>query len=331
MHRLFSRFYGGSGTIVTLHRVLPEPDFKSALPATRTSIITPEYLSALLSMFRSRGYSFIPIGDIPEALLGGGNKFVCISFDDGYRDILRYACPVLKREGVPYTIYITPGFTDRSVFIWWEVISEILMSKKTLILNDKHRTVAYEITARNRNALFNLARSIILRYSKHDLDRYEHTIADYYAIDTRTHNEKLILDWNELLECSRDPLCTIGAHSMNHLAMKHLSADEVSREINESRATIEKKLGAKVDHFAFPYGGPDTVTARDIDIARAEGFTTVCTTRRANIFPAHRSHLHTLPRIHIAGGDKMNIVRQKLWLSGMLPAMKYKGKRVVTV
>ncbi len=330
IHRLFSRIYGGSGTIITLHRVMPEAPSALHLPPTKTSIITPEYLHDIISEFRKKGYSFISIDDIPKVLPKGGEKFVVLSFDDGYRDIIEFAYPVLKAQSIPFTIFVTSGFADRSGFIWWEAIDDILLNQKKLILQQKGSVLEYDINDRNRNELFSLARSVILRYSEKELNRYEQEFSDYYGIETKTYAEKLILSWKELKACSRDPLCTIGAHSVNHLAMKFLSDDEVRKEISESRHAIEKALNMKINHFAFPYGGPDTVTKRDIEIARSEGFNTVCTTRRANLFPDHVNYLYALPRIHIAGGDKMNLVRQVLWFSGLLPAVKYRGKRIIT-
>ena len=40
-------------------------------------------------------------------------KFVCLTFDDGYRDNQQYAHPVLARHGVPCGLYVATSFPDR--------------------------------------------------------------------------------------------------------------------------------------------------------------------------------------------------------------------------
>lgn len=333
LHRIFSIFYGGAGSILTFHRVLRDADSASMLPSAKTSVITPEYLEELLSLYRKQGYRFISIDDLPDALSAGGKKnsrkFLVCSFDDGYRDVSETAYPVLKKHGVPFIIYVSSGFTDRTGFLWWDVISDILLHEKELVLLHKGEVQRYDIKAEKREQLFGVARKCILQYSRDELLRYQQFVTDYYGVDTAVYPEKGILSWKDLREIAKDPLCTIGAHSENHLAMKYQTEDVVRSEIINCRNAIESNLGGEVKHFAFPYGGPDTVTARDIRIAGSAGFTTVCTTRRTNVFPAHCNYLYALPRINIAGGEKADIIRQSLWLSGMLPAIKYKGRKLV--
>jgi peptidoglycan/xylan/chitin deacetylase (PgdA/CDA1 family) len=333
LHRLFSIFYGGAGSILTFHRVLRDRDSASMLPTAKTSVITPEYLDELLSLCRKRGYRFISIDDLPDVLSSrspkSSQKFLICSFDDGYRDVYETAYPVLKKHGVPFIIYVSSGFTERTGFLWWDVISDILLHEKELVLLRKGEMVRNDIRPENRDQLFGAARKCILEYSRDELLRYQQFVTDYYGVDTSVYPEKGILSWKALREIAEDPLCTIGAHSENHLAMKYQTEDVVRSEIINCRNAIENNLGGKVKHFAFPYGGPDTVTARDISIAGSVGFTTVCTTRRTNIFAEHYNYLYTLPRINIAGGRKTDIIRQSLWLSGMLPAIKYKGRKLV--
>jgi len=40
-------------------------------------------------------------------------RFVCMTFDDGYRDIVEHAYPLLKDEGVPFAVYVPTSFPDR--------------------------------------------------------------------------------------------------------------------------------------------------------------------------------------------------------------------------
>jgi len=40
-------------------------------------------------------------------------KFVCFTFDDGYRDNLQYAYPILQRHAVPFGLFVATSFPDR--------------------------------------------------------------------------------------------------------------------------------------------------------------------------------------------------------------------------
>ena len=42
-----------------------------------------------------------------------GRRFVCVTIDDGYRDTLQWAYPILKAHEVPFAVYIPTSFPDR--------------------------------------------------------------------------------------------------------------------------------------------------------------------------------------------------------------------------
>jgi peptidoglycan/xylan/chitin deacetylase (PgdA/CDA1 family) len=73
------------------------------------------------------------------------------------------------------------------------------------------------------------------------------------------------------------------------------------REIADSKAEIETRLGAAVSHFAYPVGDPGSAGPREFALAREAGFVTAVTTRPGHLFSAHASHLHALPRISVNG------------------------------
>ena len=62
------------------------------------------------------------------------------------------------------------------------------------------------------------------------------------------------MTWDELREISNDPLCTIGAHTVNHYAVAQLSEADARFEFVESRRRIAKELGKVPKFFAYPYG-----------------------------------------------------------------------------
>ena len=46
-------------------------------------------------------------------------RFVCLTFDDGYRDNLRYALPILQKYDAPFALYIPTSFPDGFGELWW--------------------------------------------------------------------------------------------------------------------------------------------------------------------------------------------------------------------
>ena len=61
-----------------------------------------------------------------------------------------------------------------------------------------------------------------------------------------------LMDWAELRRLPAR--IEIGSHSISHADLTRLSAEETDRELRQSRAEIEDRLGRDVRVFAYPYG-----------------------------------------------------------------------------
>ena len=73
----------------------------------------------------------------------------------------------------------------------------------------------------------------------------------------------------ELRRLSARPGHSIGAHTVNHLALSHQAEDVVRREVEEGRRRLESRLGCAVEGFAYPYGDVSTVA---LEAAAETGF-----------------------------------------------------------
>ena len=60
------------------------------------------------------------------------------------------------------------------------------------------------------------------------------------------------LSWAQIDELVSSGLCTIGNHTHSHVPAHRLTCDEV----DECSAQIEKHLGVRPQHFAYPWGIP---------------------------------------------------------------------------
>lgn len=100
-----------AGEIWMLHRVVEQ---RSADPQQSVLEVTPGWLEEKILNYQKKGYSFVPIDHLPER-----GHWVCVTFDDGYRDNYTHAYPLLKALGIPFTIYATTGFIDNHMPMWW--------------------------------------------------------------------------------------------------------------------------------------------------------------------------------------------------------------------
>jgi poly-beta-1,6-N-acetyl-D-glucosamine N-deacetylase len=64
--------------------------------------------------------------------------------------------------------------------------------------------------------------------------------------------------WEQLKEVVKDGLVTVEAHTMTHpVDLSKLEEAKLRREVFESKAVLEKKLGIAVNYFAYPTGNRD--------------------------------------------------------------------------
>ena len=64
------------------------------------------------------------------------DRLVAITFDDGYRDNLTVALPLLEKFGLPMTLFVTAGFVGREGYLSKEELREI--SKHPLVTIGAH-------------------------------------------------------------------------------------------------------------------------------------------------------------------------------------------------
>lgn len=148
LHRIKRKLYKALhpvvGEIWMLHRVVEQ---RSDKPEQRELEVTPDWLEGKILEYKKKGYSFVSIDDVsyrfrpqtPSRHPQGGmkkGKLICITFDDGYRDNHALAYPMLTRIGVPFTVYVTTGFVDNRLPMWWYPGQQLGISTDELLALD---------------------------------------------------------------------------------------------------------------------------------------------------------------------------------------------------
>jgi peptidoglycan/xylan/chitin deacetylase (PgdA/CDA1 family) len=328
-HRLLRHLLGGLGAILTLHHVRPARE--GAFQPNRLLEVTPEFLEHVIMRLRRSGVEIISLDEMHARLLGGnaGPRFVCLTFDDGYRDNLIHAYPILKKHAAPFAVYLPTSFPDRLGDLWWLTLERVIAENRTVSLPMSHALRRFECeTPEQKQGAFEFIYWWLRRLGSEDeLRAVVRDLAARHGVDVAGTCDELCMTWTELMQLARDPLVTIGAHTVNHVMLAKASESDVRREMGQSANVIEAALGRRPAHFSYPVGDPTSAGPREFAIARELGFATAVTTRPGVLFPEHRDHLTALPRISL-NGEFQRLRYVEVLTSGAATALWNGFKRV---
>ena len=258
--------------ILTYHRVNDDGDpFFRALP---TAVFERQMRHV------ARNYRVLPLEELVDRLQRGGlpRNALAITFDDGYRDNLTHAAPILARLGLPATIFLATGFIGTAEVPWVDRLAHGL--KKCAA--DSVRTpwgkeldlagVAARLRAMERT----------LEYFKGVPDEERHRalealLAALGVTDQRAF-KNLMLSWDDV-HALQGLGFTIGAHTVNHPILSRVTPQRAWTEILGSRTMIESACGTAPRAFAYPNGGAADYTDTVRRLVREAGFSCAVTTR----------------------------------------------------
>jgi peptidoglycan/xylan/chitin deacetylase (PgdA/CDA1 family) len=313
---------GGIGAILTLHHVRPaRPD---AFQPNRLLEITPDFLDRVVTWLRRSGVDIVSLDEMHRRIVAQdfSRRFVALTFDDGYRDNLRFAYPILKRHGVPFAIYVPTSFPDRLGELWWLALEAVIANNASvdLVMDGALRRFDCAGVADKRAAFDTIYWWLRARETESELRQVVHELAARHAVSVTGFCDELCMTWDELKTIAADPLVTIGAHTVNHVILKKVPDNVVSAEMRMSRAAIEATLSVRPQHFAYPVGDATSAGPREFALAAGLGFRTGVTTRPGVLFPEHRDHLTALPRISV-NGQFQRLRYLRVLLSGTATAL----------
>lgn len=331
LHRILRPAFGGMGAILTLHHVRPpRPD---RFQPNRLLEVTPRFLEKVVRRLRRSRIDFVSLDEMHRRLTErkGGRRFVCMTIDDGYRDTLTWAYPILKKYEIPFGLYIPTSFPDRLGELWWLALEAVIARNDRIGLLIDGRDQRYDCaTVAEKRHLYSSVYKWLRRLETEDeLRQVVRDLSGRYQVDIAAFCDELCMTWDELAVLAADPLVTIGAHTVNHIILKKAPEHTARAEMEMSRAVIEASLGVKAQHLAYPIGDPTSAGPREFRLAQELGFKTAVTTRPGVLFSRHRKHLMALPRISLNGEfQRMRYVR--VLLSGAATGIR-NGFRPVSV
>jgi peptidoglycan/xylan/chitin deacetylase (PgdA/CDA1 family) len=266
----------GRAIVVMYHRVAEEPDYLGLA-------VTPRAFAEQLAVL-SRWLRVVPLPELaarladPAPLVG---DLGAITFDDGYRDNLDTALPLLRAHGAPATVFVSTDFIDgvlqpaglrlhaACTALWarphglaWEGSRPVDECVRQVLANPG----ALPVLARLRQALKALP-----------ADDGERVLARLEALGGgRQTAPGPMLDWEGVRTLQRGGI-EIGAHAVSHAILARLPDEQAADEIRESKRRIEAATGQVVRGFAFPNGRRGDFLPEHLTALRTAGYAYACT------------------------------------------------------
>jgi peptidoglycan/xylan/chitin deacetylase (PgdA/CDA1 family) len=250
------------------HRLAVSPERFDQHMAILSRICQPLPLVRLAQNLRE---SFLP------------KRAVAVTFDDGYRDNLVHAKPILQRHGVPATVFVASGYTRSGKEFWWDELAKLVCDGRldvgSVQISWQGRPQSWQVeTAPQRNeAHLQIHRLMLFAREEERIDLLTQ-LRPQLGPGAAPPSHSFPMTEQDLCDLVGGGLVDVGAHTVTHPNLASLTPETQKHEILQSRQDLEQILGKPVSVFAYPYGWPTTnFTDETPTIVAQAGFACACT------------------------------------------------------
>lgn len=202
-----------------------------------------EQFEQKLLWFKSR-YNLVGIQDVEDCIYNGRKlSNVChLTVDDGWRSTYEVIYPVMKKHGVPFSMFVSPHVLETGMNFWYYTMKFCDETELKQMLVDR----GYYSRDAVRFPFELLAKEILID------DVYQ--LLDEYVTSHHLHIERGFCNLHELIEMKDSGLVEIGAHTMTHPILASVDAERSKNEITNSVLRLSELLNKEVRTFAYPNG-----------------------------------------------------------------------------
>jgi peptidoglycan/xylan/chitin deacetylase (PgdA/CDA1 family) len=213
--------------------------------------------------FLNRHFHPISLGGLIDHVQRGvalKPRSVLVTFDDGYRNNLTNAAPLLLRYGVPALFNITTGYIGRADVLWPDEVNlRVLHWPDSSMPYPSHEggfsKVDVPVTADQRIIAAERIRAICKTLSEQDRLAYLDSLRQVAcpALEQRDRELYDFLTWDDVRSLVKAGF-DIGSHTVNHPILTQIGATQLERELVESKVRIEAETGKPCTCLVYPNG-----------------------------------------------------------------------------
>ena len=242
---------GARGVVLLYHRIDDTPDIHRLGVPAAVFDAQLQWLRADCQVMPLDEMLRTPYEQLPE-------RAVALTFDDGYEDTLRVAAPLLQRHQAPAAFFLTSRWLEDRGEYWWDTLERVL-----LLTSSTPAALDIDIAgARVRLATANADERLATHWRLHEwlihasLEERDRAVDRLRAWGGGAGARMRPMMADEVRQLAAMPGVTIGAHTVNHLALPDQGSGRIS-ELADCQADLGRVTGQRIELFAYPYGAID--------------------------------------------------------------------------
>lgn len=249
---LRSTEYGARAcTILLFHRVNPRHD-------PLWDPMDPRLFDKVLSHVTKK-YNIVGLQELCLAPPKSQKPLMAITFDDGYRDYLDYALPILHKYRCPSSMYVVTDCVNKNMPTWTYVFDQIFFSTKKLHIPETDYGIEcymfhiFEWASNlERSRYGSRFKQHLKKIDNHKRNRImEHLLRSFDDVEPPTG---MMMTWEEIRGLHSESV-EIGSHSVTHSPLATISDDAgLMCELRDSAELIQRETGQFPAAISYPVG-----------------------------------------------------------------------------
>lgn len=232
-------------TILCYHRILPDAERNAYHDPVLA--VTPDAFRNHCRLLATH-YTVAPLATaIEQSRARTDRPRAVITFDDGYRDNILLAAPILREFGLRATFFVVAGLVDTETVPWYDLAG-----------------ASWNALARQGRALPGMdAREAVARAKQMSPDERQDWLEDLQreAGPSALPDRDLIMTSAQLRDLVAEGH-EIGSHTMTHPLLPQCDDTMLAHELKQSRISLVEMTGQDVKGICYPNGDCDARVLR---------------------------------------------------------------------
>lgn len=253
------RFLNRDKALILWYHGISSDDFK-LLKGYDERHIPVSLFEKQLNYLIAKGYSFVTLSQLVDKLKAKSalKKLVVLTFDDGFRNIVENAYPVMRKLNAKGCFFLVSNLIGQNKLLWTDHIEMVIRScqENHFSFSFKGEAVVYPLTTKEsrEQAMQDIKRKL---RTLTDQERKEHMRQFIIKDMDSVPKEFLLCSWEQISSLDKNIL-EVGSHTRNHPNCATLTRDEeFEEELKGSKADLEAKVEYEVKNFCYPAGSYD--------------------------------------------------------------------------